>query len=118
MGDTLTPHPEGTRRAGGFLRVGRKHSPTRPVEERIQDYRHVYQPMPKDELRLQASRCMDCGVPFCTTGCPLGNVIPDWNDLVYRNTWRAAIERLHLTNNFPEFTGLLCPAHSEDCCVL
>jgi glutamate synthase (NADPH/NADH) small chain len=104
--------------SGGFLRVGRKHAPHRPIEERIRDYRHVYLPMPEDELRLQASRCMDCGVPFCNTGCPLGNIIPDWNHLVYRDSWRAAIERLHLTNNFPEFTGLLCPAPCEASCVL
>jgi glutamate synthase (NADPH/NADH) small chain len=74
--------------------------------------------MPERALRVQASRCMDCGVPFCTTGCPLGNLIPDWNDLVYRDQWRAAIDRLHLTNNFPEFTGLLCPAPCEASCVL
>src|SRR5947209_15897943 len=74
--------------------------------------------MPLPELRLQASRCMDCGVPFCTTGCPLGNLIPDWNDLVHRNAWREAWDRLRLTNNFPEFTGLLCPAPCESACVL
>ena len=102
----------------GFLKVGRRSPPKRPVAERIRDYRHVYGPLPMDELRLQASRCMDCGVPFCTTGCPLGNLIPDWNDLVYRDRWRVAIDRLHATNNFPEFTGMLCPAPCEAACVL
>jgi glutamate synthase (NADPH) small chain len=102
----------------GFLRVGRQPAPKRPVAERIRDYRHVYRPMPEAELRLQASRCMDCGVPFCTTGCPLGNLIPDWNDLVYSENWRNAMVRLHMTNNFPEFTGLLCPAPCEAACVL
>ena len=82
------------------------------------DYRHVYTGYPADELTRQASRCMDCGVPFCHQGCPLGNLIPDWNDLVYRDSWRTAIERLHQTNNFPEFTGLLCPAPCEGSCVL
>ena len=107
-----------TRLKSGFLQVGRKPGPKRPVEERIRDYRHVYRPMPVQELRLQASRCMDCGVPFCTTGCPLGNLIPDWNDLVHQDSWQAAITRLHLTNNFPEFTGMLCPAPCEAACVL
>jgi glutamate synthase (NADPH/NADH) small chain len=88
------------------------------VNERIHDYRHVYQSMPIAEVRLQAARCMDCGVPFCTTGCPLGNLIPDWNDLVHRDDWQSAITRLHLTNNFPEFTGRLCPAPCEASCVL
>jgi glutamate synthase (NADPH) small chain len=102
----------------GFLKIGRKPTPKRTVEERIQDYRYVYEPMPEEELRDQASRCMDCGVPFCNTGCPLGNLIPDWNDLVYRDHWRQAIDRLHQTNNFPEFTGMLCPAPCEAACVL
>jgi glutamate synthase (NADPH/NADH) small chain len=102
----------------GFLDVSRAHIPKRPVAERLRDYRHVYQPLPLGELRLQASRCMDCGVPFCTMGCPLGNLIPDWNDLVYRDRWKAAIDRLQATNNFPEFTGLLCPAPCEASCVL
>ncbi len=86
--------------------------------ERIHDYNHVYERPALPELRMQASRCMDCGVPFCTTGCPLGNLIPDWNDLVHRDQWQSAIERLHRTNNFPEFTGLLCPAPCEAACVL
>ena len=102
----------------GFLKIGRKPTPKRTVEERVQDYRYVYEPMPDDELKGQASRCMDCGVPFCNTGCPLGNLIPDWNDLVYRENWKQAIDRLHQTNNFPEFTGMLCPAPCEAACVL
>jgi glutamate synthase (NADPH/NADH) small chain len=102
----------------GFMKIPRAHVPKRPVSERIQDYRHVYAPLPVGEIRLQASRCMDCGVPFCNTGCPLGNLIPDWNDLVQRNNWKSAIERLHATNNFPEFTGMLCPAPCEASCVL
>jgi glutamate synthase (NADPH/NADH) small chain len=102
----------------GFIKLGRKPPPKRPVEERLHDYRYVYEPMPTQELRGQASRCMDCGVPFCNTGCPLGNLIPDWNDLVYRDSWREAIDRLHATNNFPEFTGMLCPAPCEAACVL
>src|SRR5438270_12142375 len=97
----------------GFLKVARRPTPKRPVAERVQDHRHVYLPRAGDELRLQASRCMDCGVPFCNTDCPLGNLIPDWNDLVYRDRWHAAIDRLHMTNNFPEFTGFLCPAPCE-----
>ena len=102
----------------GFLKIGRKPIPKRDKVERLQDYRYVYEPMPDDELKEQASRCMDCGVPFCNTGCPLGNLIPDWNDLVYRDRWKSAIERLHATNNFPEFTGMLCPAPCEPACVL
>jgi glutamate synthase (NADPH/NADH) small chain len=102
----------------GFLKIGRKPTPKRTVEERVQDYRYVYEPWPEEDLRAQASRCMDCGVPFCNPGCPLGNLIPDWNDLVYRDHWRQAIDRLHATNNFPEFTGMLCPAPCEAACVL
>ena len=90
----------------------------RPVAERVHDYLEVYNPFPDDKLRRQGARCMDCGIPFCHQGCPLGNLIPDWNDLVYRDQWRAAIERLHATNNFPEFTGKLCPAPCEASCVL
>ena len=90
----------------------------RPVPVRLRDWREVYEDFPADELRLQAGRCMDCGIPFCNNGCPLGNLIPDWNDLVYREHWRAAIDRLHATNNFPEFTGRLCPAPCESACVL
>ena len=102
----------------GFIEFDRVKPPARPVPDRIGDYRHVYYAYPADELTRQASRCMDCGVPFCHQGCPLGNLIPDWNDLVYRDNWRAAIDRLHQTNNFPEFTGLLCPAPCEGSCVL
>ena len=102
----------------GFLKIGRKPTPKRTVEERVQDYRYVYEPWPEEDLKAQASRCMDCGIPFCNPGCPLGNLIPDWNDLVYRDHWRQAIDRLHATNNFPEFTGMLCPAPCEAACVL
>ena len=102
----------------GFLEIKRKKWPTRPVEERLHDWKEVYLPFPTDELKKQAARCMDCGIPFCHQGCPLGNIIPDWNDLVYREHWRDAIDRLHATNNFPEFTGRLCPAPCEGSCVL
>jgi glutamate synthase (NADPH/NADH) small chain len=102
----------------GFIEIKRKKHPTRPVEERIHDWREVYLPYPTPELRDQGARCMDCGIPFCHQGCPLGNLIPDWNDLVYRDRWHAAIDRLHSTNNFPEFTGRLCPAPCEGSCVL
>ncbi len=102
----------------GFLEFGRVSPPRRPVEERVHDWREVYQDFPVPLLQEQAARCMDCGVPFCHQGCPLGNIIPDWNDLVYRGNWREAIERLHATNNFPEFTGRLCPAPCEAACVL
>ena len=90
----------------------------RAVPVRLRDWREVYEEFPSETLRLQASRCMDCGIPFCNNGCPLGNLIPDWNDLVYRGDWRRAAERLHATNNFPEFTGRLCPAPCEAACVL
>jgi glutamate synthase (NADPH/NADH) small chain len=102
----------------GFLEFRRTKWPARPVAERIRDFKEVYLPFPEPELRAQAARCMDCGVPFCHQGCPLGNLIPDWNDLVYRDRWAEAIERLHATNNFPEFTGKLCPAPCEGSCVL
>jgi len=102
----------------GFLEIQRKKWPTRPVEERVRDWQEVYLPFPGDELKKQAARCMDCAVPFCHQGCPLGNIIPDWNDLVYRNRWHDAIQRLHATNNFPEWTGRLCPAPCEGSCVL
>jgi glutamate synthase (NADPH/NADH) small chain len=102
----------------GFLKHGRKGPTRRPVPVRLLDWREVYEPFPEDEVRSQAGRCMDCGIPFCNSGCPLGNIIPDWNDLVYRDDWREAIERLHATNNFPEFTGRLCPAPCEAACVL
>lgn len=102
----------------GFLEVGRAKQPYRPVGERLGDWRQVMAPWSEPLLKAQASRCMDCGIPFCHQGCPLGNLIPDWNDLVYRNHWREAIDRLHATNNFPEFTGTLCPAPCEGACVL
>lgn len=101
-----------------FLTIGRTPSPRRPIEERVGDYHDVYARLSEPELRAQASRCMDCGVPFCNTGCPLGNLIPEWNHLAYQGQWDAAIERLHATNNFPEFTGALCPAPCENACVL
>jgi glutamate synthase (NADPH/NADH) small chain len=104
--------------ATGFLKHGREMPSRRPVPVRILDWHEVYEPFGADRLRTQASRCMDCGIPFCNNGCPLGNLIPDWNDLVYRDHWREAIERLHATNNFPEFTGRLCPAPCEAACVL
>ena len=101
----------------GFLTHDRKLPTRRPVAVRLKDWDEVYEPFPERELRDQASRCMDCGIPFCNNGCPLGNLIPDWNDLVYRDEWRQAIDRLHATNNFPEFTGRLCPAPCEAACV-
>ena len=102
----------------GFMEEKRAKQPYRPVAERVTDYKQVMQPWPVEPLKIQASRCMDCGIPFCHQGCPLGNMIPDWNDLVYRDQWHEAIERLHATNNFPEFTGTLCPAPCEGSCVL
>jgi len=102
----------------GFIEIQRKKHPTRPVDERIHDWREVYLPSPTGDLMEQGARCMDCGIPFCHQGCPLGNLIPDWNDLVYKDKWHAAIDRLHATNNFPEFTGRLCPAPCEGSCVL
>jgi glutamate synthase (NADPH) small chain len=102
----------------GFIEIKRKKHPTRPIEERIRDWREVYLPSATADLQAQGARCMDCGIPFCHQGCPLGNLIPDWNDLVYRDRWRTAIDRLHATNNFPEFTGRLCPAPCEGSCVL
>jgi len=102
----------------GFIEIERKKQPTRPIEERIRDWREVYLPYVDDDLKGQGARCMDCGIPFCHQGCPLGNLIPDWNDLVYHDRWRGAIDRLHATNNFPEFTGRLCPAPCEGSCVL
>jgi glutamate synthase (NADPH/NADH) small chain len=102
----------------GFIEIARKKPPARPIPERLRDWREVYLPYPEATLKGQAARCMDCGIPFCHQGCPLGNLIPDWNDFVYRDRWDAAIERLHATNNFPEFTGRLCPAPCEGACVL
>jgi glutamate synthase (NADPH/NADH) small chain len=102
----------------GFLKVPRETPTRRPVPLRLRDWREVYEEFPDGRLERQASRCMDCGIPFCHQGCPLGNLIPEWNNLVYRGDWREAIERLHATNNFPEFTGTLCPAPCEAACVL
>ncbi len=102
----------------GFLDHERELPERRPVAVRLTDWREVYEPFPEEKLQAQASRCMDCGIPFCIHGCPLGNLIPDWNDLVYREQWREASDRLHATNNFPEFTGRLCPAPCEGACVL
>jgi len=102
----------------GFIEIARKKPPTRPIPDRVHDWREVYLAVPESALKDQAARCMDCGIPFCHQGCPLGNLIPDWNDFVYRDRWQAAIERLHATNNFPEFTGRLCPAPCEGSCVL
>ena len=102
----------------GFIQIKRSKQHSRPVHLRVQDWNDVYLPTPEKEVRDQGSRCMDCGIPFCHQGCPLGNQIPDWNDLVYRHRWQAASERLHATNNFPDFTGRLCPAPCEGSCVL
>ncbi|HWM01398.1 MAG TPA: glutamate synthase subunit beta [Actinophytocola sp.] len=102
----------------GFLTTPRELPKRRPVDLRLRDWHEVYEDFPHDELERQAGRCMNCGIPFCHQGCPLGNLIPEWNDLVYRHDWREAIERLHATNNFPEFTGTLCPAPCEAACVL
>lgn len=102
----------------GFLTTGRENPTRRPVDVRITDWREVYEPFAAKKLEAQAGRCMDCGIPFCHNGCPLGNLIPEWNDLVWREEWEIASERLHATNNFPEFTGRLCPAPCETACVL
>ncbi|MCX6414203.1 MAG: glutamate synthase subunit beta, partial [Actinobacteria bacterium] len=102
----------------GFMTTDRELPTRRPVDIRLQDWREVYQEFGEAKVEKQAGRCMDCGIPFCHGGCPLGNLIPEWNDLVFRHDWRAASERLHATNNFPEFTGRLCPAPCETACVL
>src|SRR5918997_1653077 len=102
----------------GFLTTGRQNPPRRPVDLRLRDWREVYEDFSREALEAQAGRCMNCGIPFCHLGCPLGNLIPEWNDLVWRQDWADAIERLHATNNFPEFTGTLCPAPCETACVL
>ena len=102
----------------GFLEESRLATPQRPVEERVRDWHEVQENFTAEQARKQAGRCMDCGIPFCNSGCPLGNVIPDWNDLVYHDKWEEALGRLHSTNNFPEWTGLLCPAPCEAACVL
>jgi glutamate synthase (NADPH/NADH) small chain len=102
----------------GFMKFDRELPKRRPIPVRVADWREVYEEFPLDKVRTQGARCMDCGIPFCHTGCPLGNLIPEWNDLVYRDRWEAAADRLHATNNFPEFTGRLCPAPCEAACVL
>jgi glutamate synthase (NADPH/NADH) small chain len=102
----------------GFLEIQREQPTRRKVEERVKDWFEIYEPFPEQKQRDQGARCMDCGVPFCHTGCPVNNLIPDWNDLVYNGRWQAAIRRLHATNNFPEFTGRICPAPCEAACVL
>ena len=102
----------------GFMKYERELPRRRPIPVRVLDWQEVYEDFPPDKVRKQGARCMDCGIPFCHTGCPLGNLIPEWNDLVYRDDWKAASDRLHATNNFPEFTGRLCPAPCEAACVL
>jgi glutamate synthase (NADPH/NADH) small chain len=102
----------------GFMEFQREVASRRPVEERVNDWFEIYQPFSYDKVRTQGARCMDCGVPFCHTGCPLNNIIPDWNDLAFRDRWKDAIRTLHSTNNFPEFTGRVCPAPCESACVL
>jgi len=102
----------------GFMEYTREAPQRRPAAERVRDWFEIYLPFPEDKLRVQGARCMDCGVPFCHTGCPVNNIIPDWNDLVYRDRWKEAIRVLHSTNNFPEFTGRICPAPCEASCVL
>ncbi|MEL7238932.1 MAG: glutamate synthase subunit beta, partial [Planctomycetota bacterium] len=102
----------------GFKEITREMRPRRPVSLRVMDWDEIYEPLSDDKLRDQGARCMDCGVPFCNDGCPLGNQIPDWNDLVYRDRWYEALQSLLRTNNFPEFTGRICPAPCEESCVL
>src|SRR5437763_5510289 len=103
---------------GGFLKIHRVDPNKRPKQARVEDFQEFVLLLPQAELQEQGARCMDCGIPFCHSGCPLGNLIPDWNDLVYRDRWRDAIDALHATNNFPEFTGRICPAPCEAACVL
>jgi glutamate synthase (NADPH/NADH) small chain len=102
----------------GFLEYSRELAPRRPVTQRVNDWFEIYLDLPEEIVRKQGARCMDCGVPFCQTGCPVNNLIPDWNDLVYRGRWKEAVRQLHATNNFPEFTGRICPAPCETSCVL
>jgi glutamate synthase (NADPH/NADH) small chain len=102
----------------GFMEYSRELAPRRPVLERVNDWFEIYQDFPEESLRQQGARCMDCGVPFCQSGCPVNNIIPDWNDLVYGGRWKQALRQLHATNNFPEFTGRICPAPCEAACVL
>src|SRR5437868_1601285 len=102
----------------GFMEYQREHASRRPVIERVNDWFEIYQDFAEEKMRAQGGRCMDCGVPFCHTGCPVNNLIPDWNDLVFRGRWKEAVRQLHATNNFPEFTGRICPAPCEASCVL
>ena len=102
----------------GFMEYARETAPRRPATHRVNDWFEIYLDFPEEKLRKQGARCMDCGVPFCQTGCPINNIIPDWNDLVYRGRWKEALRQLHATNNFPEFTGRICPAPCEASCVL
>src|SRR5206468_2385867 len=102
----------------GFMKYGRELPTRRPIPVRVLDWQEVYEDFPPEKVRKQGARCMDCGIPFCHSGCPLGNLIPEWNDLVWRDDWREAADGLHATNNFPEFTGRLCPAPCETACVL
>src|SRR5512134_4153707 len=104
----------------GFMKYAREGPKRKPVELRVLDWKEMYEPISEEKLKTQGARCMDCGVPFCqgTTGCPVVNLIPEWNDLVYRGRWKDALKALHTTNNFPEFTGRLCPAPCEGACVL
>ena len=102
----------------GFIEFEREVPTRRPVAERVNDWKEIYEPFSIVKVQTQGARCMDCGVPFCHNGCPLNNIIPDWNDLAYRDRWKDAIRVLHSTNNFPEFTGRICPAPCESACVL
>src|SRR5436190_3900429 len=102
----------------GFMEYTREMPQRRPVAERVNDWLEIYKPFPEENIRQQGARCMDCGVPFCHNGCPVNNIIPDWNDLVFRGRWQEAVRVLHSTNNFPEFTGRICPAPCEAACVL
>src|SRR5689334_23584923 len=102
----------------GFMEIERRDRPYAPVAERVKVYREFVKPLSESEMGQQGARCMDCGIPFCQSGCPVNNIIPDWNDLVYRQNWRQASQVLHSTNNFPEFTGRVCPAPCEEACVL
>src|SRR5215470_13140468 len=105
-------------KATGFMEYTRETAARRPVIERVNDWFEIYQDFPEEKLRHQGARCMDCGVPFCNTGCPVNNVIPDWNDLAYRGRWKEAVRQLHATNNFREFTGRICPARWLPSCVI
>ena len=102
----------------GFKEIARRDRPYEPIAQRVRHWREFVLPLPEAELGRQGARCMDCGIPFCHTGCPVNNIIPDWNDLVFRGDWREALDVLHSTNNFPEFTGRICPAPCEAACTL